>query len=39
MIEFTVPEILRVNLCNTILTLKNMKIDDVVNFAYIETPD
>ncbi len=39
MVEFTVPEIMRVNLSSTILTLKNMNIHDVVNFDYIESPD
>ena len=39
MIEYTVPEILRVNLCNTILQLKAMGIDDVINFGYMEEPD
>ncbi len=39
MAEYTVPEILRVNLCNTLLTLKNMNINDVVNFEYIESPE
>lgn len=39
MVEYTVPEILRINLCNTLLTLKNMNINDVINFDYIEAPD
>lgn len=39
MIEYTVPEILRVNLANTILTLKSMGIQDVVGFEYMETPN
>lgn len=37
--EYTVPEILRVNLANVILDLKHMKIDDVMNFEYMERPD
>jgi HrpA-like RNA helicase len=37
--EFTVPEILRVNLANVILGLKHMKINDVVNFDFMEKPD
>ena len=39
MIEYTVPEILRVNLTNTILQLKAMGIHDVVHFDYMEEPD
>ena len=39
MVEFTVPEILRTNLCNTILTLKSMGIHDVLNFDFMEKPD
>jgi len=39
MIENTIPEILRVNLANSILTLKSMNIHDVVNFDYMESPD
>lgn len=39
MIEYTVPEILRANLANTILMLKDMDIHDVVNFDYMEHPD
>lgn len=39
MLESTIPEILRVNLANTILTLKSMKINDVLNFDYMEPPD
>lgn len=39
MIEYTVPEILRVNLTNTILQLKAMGIHDVVRFDYMEEPD
>lgn len=37
--EYTIPEILRVNLSNVILGLKNMKIDDVLNFDYMERPE
>jgi HrpA-like RNA helicase len=39
MLEYTIPEILRVNLSNTILQLKAMGIDDVVHFGYMEEPD
>jgi len=39
MLESTVPEILRVNLCNVILQLKHMKINNVITFDYIEKPD
>ena len=39
MIEYTVPEILRANLANTILMLKDMGIRDVINFEYMEHPD
>ena len=39
MIEYTVQEILRVNLCNVMLTLKTMSINDVLNFDYIESPE
>ena len=37
--EYTIPEILRVSLTNVVLTLKSMKITDVINFDYMETPD
>ena len=37
--DVTIPEILRVNLANVILSLKNMKINDVINFDYMERPD
>lgn len=37
--EVTIPEILRVNLANVILSLKNMNIHDVVNFDFMEKPD
>lgn len=35
----TVPEIKRVNLSSTLLTLKNLGIDDVLNFDYLDPPD
>ena len=37
--ENLVPEILRVNLANVILELKDMKIHDVLNFDFMEKPD
>lgn len=37
--ENTIPEILRVNLSNVILSLKDMDIHDVLNFDYMEKPD
>jgi ATP-dependent RNA helicase DHX8/PRP22 len=37
--EYTVPELLRVNLTNTILNLKAMGIHDVLNFEFMEVPD
>ena len=37
--DFSLPEILRVSLSNVILTLKSMKIKDVINFEYMQTPD
>jgi pre-mRNA-splicing factor ATP-dependent RNA helicase DHX16 len=37
--DFATPEILRVSLTNVILTLKSMRIDDVINFEYMENPD
>ena len=37
--DYTVPEILRVNLANVILDLKHMNINDVINFDYMESPD
>lgn len=37
--DYTVPEILRVNLANVILDLKHMNINDVLNFDYMESPD
>lgn len=39
MIESTVPEILRVNLSSSLLTLKSMGIHDVVKFEYMEPPN
>ncbi len=39
MAEVTTPEIQRVNLSGTLLTLKNMGIDDVVSFDFIDPPD
>lgn len=35
----TVPEIKRANLTSTVLTLKNLGIDDVINFDYLDPPD
>lgn len=37
--DFATPEILRVSLTNVILTLKSMRINDVINFEYMENPD
>lgn len=37
--ESSIPEILRVNLANVILGLKNMNIHDVINFDFMEKPD
>jgi HrpA-like RNA helicase len=37
--DYNLPEILRVSLNNVILTLKSMKIKDVINFEYIENPE
>lgn len=37
--DYNLPEILRVSLSNVILTLKSMKIRDVINFEYIENPE
>ena len=39
MTKTTVPEILRVNLTNLILTLKCIGVDDVLNFDYMERPE
>ena len=39
MSKTTIPEILRVNLCSLILTLKCIGVDDVLNFDYMEKPD
>ena len=36
--ENTQPEILRLNLANVVLLLKTMKINDVINFEYIDKP-
>eukprot|EP00826_Nyctotherus_ovalis_P030918 TRINITY_DN2468_c0_g1_i6.p1 TRINITY_DN2468_c0_g1~~TRINITY_DN2468_c0_g1_i6.p1 ORF type:complete len:473 (-),score=119.98 TRINITY_DN2468_c0_g1_i6:93-1466(-) len=38
MLNVTTPEIQRVNLADTILTLKSMGIKDVVNFDFIDSP-
>jgi HrpA-like RNA helicase len=35
----TLPEIKRVNLASTVLTLKNLGIDDVLNFDYLDPPE
>ena len=37
--KITIPEILRVNLSSTILTLKSMGIDDVLEFDFMEKPE
>jgi len=37
--DMTVPEIKRVNLASTVLTLKNIGINDVINFDYLDSPD
>lgn len=37
--DYNVPQILRVSLSSVILTLKSMRIQDVINFEYIENPD
>jgi len=37
--DITTPEIQRVNLAGTLLLLKNMGINDVVNFDFIDKPD
>eukprot|EP01022_Parablepharisma_sp_SALTPOND_P028529 TRINITY_DN71103_c5_g1_i1.p3 TRINITY_DN71103_c5_g1~~TRINITY_DN71103_c5_g1_i1.p3 ORF type:complete len:627 (+),score=67.27 TRINITY_DN71103_c5_g1_i1:11580-13460(+) len=39
MADVTTPEIQRVNLAGTLLTLKNMGIEDVVEFDFIDPPD
>lgn len=39
MLEYTVPELLRVNLTNTLLQLKAMGIDDVMHFEFMEKPE
>jgi ATP-dependent RNA helicase DHX8/PRP22 len=38
MSNITIPEILRVNLATTILTLKSMNIDNVLEFDFMEKP-
>ena len=35
----TLPEIKRVNLTSTVLTLKSMDIQDVLNFDFLDRPD
>ena len=37
--DMTVPEIKRVNLASTVLTLKNIGINDVINFDFLDKPD
>jgi HrpA-like RNA helicase len=37
--DMTVPEIKRVNLSSTILTLKSLGIMDVLDFDYLDRPD
>lgn len=39
MSKITVPEIMRVNLANTILTLKSMGINDVLDFEFMDKPE
>lgn len=39
MSHVTIPEILRVNLASTILTLKSMGIEDVIEFEFMEKPN
>jgi len=38
MLNATVPEIERVNLTSTVLTLKNIGIKDVIGFDYLDKP-
>ena len=37
--NITLPEILRVNLTSTVLTLKSLGIEDVINFEYMDKPN
>lgn len=37
--DFSLPEILRVSLSSVILTLKSMKVHNVIDFEYMESPD
>ena len=37
--DATVPEIRRVNLTSTVLSLKSMGIQDVITFDYMDAPD
>jgi HrpA-like RNA helicase len=37
--DMTVPEIKRVNLASTVLTLKNLGINDVITFDYLDPPE
>ncbi len=37
--DSTVPEIKRVNLTSTVLTLKSLGISDVLGFDYLDSPD
>ena len=39
MAQETTPEILRVNLTQTVLTLKNLGIDDVLHFEFMDRPN
>ena len=39
MTDIIVPEILRVNLASTILTLKSMGIDNIIDFDFMDKPD
>jgi len=38
MMDETIPEIQRTNLCHTVLSLKGMGIDDVLDFNYMDPP-
>jgi pre-mRNA-splicing factor ATP-dependent RNA helicase DHX15/PRP43 len=38
LIENTYPEILRSNLASTVLTLKKLKIEDLVHFDFMDPP-
>ena len=38
MLEMSVPEIQRTNLANTVLTLKALGINDLMNFGFMDPP-